>query len=69
MLEALRTGEFLPMSVILNGEFGVKNKAFGVMARLSLEGVIEILHLELSDEEKEKLEKSLIKYQYIKDNK
>lgn len=68
MLESIRSGEFLPMSVILNGEFGVENKAFGVMARLGLEGVIEVMHLNLSIEEKEKLQKSLIKYQYIKEN-
>ncbi|WP_297448326.1 malate dehydrogenase [uncultured Campylobacter sp.] len=64
MLEAMRSGEFLPMSVILNGEFGIKNKAFGVMARLGLEGVREIMCLTLAQEEQEKLEKSLIKYQY-----
>ena len=64
MLESIRSGEFLPMSVILHGEFGVKNKAFGVMARLGLDGVREIMNLNLSLEEQEKLEKSLIKYQY-----
>ncbi|MCZ0772006.1 malate dehydrogenase [Campylobacter hepaticus] len=68
MLESLRSGEFLPMSVILHGEFGVQNKALGVMARLGLEGVIEIMKLDLSIQEKDKLEKSLIKYQYIKEN-
>ncbi|KAA6225516.1 MULTISPECIES: lactate/malate family dehydrogenase [unclassified Campylobacter] len=64
MLEATRSGEFLPISVILNGELGVKNKAFGVMARLGLEGVIEIMKLDLSQDETDKLEKSLIKYHY-----
>lgn len=64
MLEAMRSGEFLPMSVILQGEFGVQNKAFGVMARLSLDGVMELKSLNLSLLEQEKLEKSLIKYQY-----
>lgn len=68
MLESMRSGEFLPMSVILHGEFGVQNKALGVMARLGLEGVIEVMKLTLSPEEKEKLEKSLIKHQY-KENK
>ncbi len=64
MLESLRTGEFLPMSVILHGEFGVQNKALGVMARLSLEGISEVMKLTLSSDEEKKLEKSLIKYQY-----
>ncbi|BDL78370.1 malate dehydrogenase [Campylobacter jejuni] len=64
MLESIRSGEFLPMSVILHGEFGVQNKALGVMARLGLEGVIEIMKMDLSLQEKDKLEKSLIKYQY-----
>ncbi|OOY00638.1 malate dehydrogenase [Campylobacter coli] len=69
MLESIRSGEFLPMSVILHGEFGVQNKALGTMARLGLEGVVEIMKLELSDEEKDKVKKSLIKYQYIKEDK
>lgn len=64
MLESIRSGEFLPMSVILHGTFGVHNKALGVMARLSLEGVREVMKLELSQEEKTKLERSLIKNQY-----
>ncbi|TKX31371.1 malate dehydrogenase [Campylobacter aviculae] len=64
MIESIRSGEFLPMSIILQGDFGVKNKALGVMARLGLEGVIEIMKMELSAQEKEKLEQSLIKYQY-----
>lgn len=65
MIEALRTGEFLPMSVILHGEFGIKNKAFGVMARLSLQGVIELMNLNLDEEEKQKLSSSLKKYEYL----
>ncbi|MDO4673903.1 malate dehydrogenase [Campylobacter sp.] len=64
MLEAMRSGEFLPMSVILHGEFGVRGRALGVMARLGLEGVVEILPLNLSAQEQEKLERSFIKYQY-----
>lgn len=64
MLESIRSGEFLPMSVILHGEFGIKNKALGVMARLGLEGVIEIMKMDLDSQEKDKLEKSLIKHQY-----
>ena len=64
MIEAIRTGEFMVMSVILNGEYGVRGKAFGVLARLNLQGVGEILNLTLSDDEAEKLEHSLIKYEY-----
>ena len=64
MIEAIRTGEFLVMSVILHGEFGVKDKAFGVLARLHLHGVGEILTLTLSKDEEQKLEHSLIKYEY-----
>ena len=64
MLEAIRSGEFLPMSVILHGEFGVENKALGVMARLGLEGVIEIMRMSLSESEKQKLENSFKKYHY-----
>lgn len=64
MIEAIKSGEFLPISVILHGEYGINNKAFGVLARLSLNGVLELLHLELEAEEIHKLEKSLLKYNY-----
>lgn len=65
MIEAIRTGEFLVMSVILDGEFGVKGKAFGVLARLDLNGVIEILNVNLSKDEQEKLDESLRKNEYV----
>lgn len=65
MIESINSGEFLPMSVILSGEFGVENKGFGVLARLSLNGVIEILKLDYSEEESDKINKSLKKYKYI----
>lgn len=65
MIEAIRTGEFLVMSVILEGEFGVKGKAFGVLARLDLNGVIEILNVNLSKDEQEKLDESLRKNEYV----
>ncbi|OCX42865.1 malate dehydrogenase [Campylobacter ornithocola] len=64
MIEALKSGEFLPMCVILNGEHGVKEKAFGVMARISLDGVLETLELKLDNQEKIALEKSLAQYSY-----
>lgn len=65
MIEAIRTGEFLVMSVILHGEFGVKDKAFGVLARLDLNGVIEVLNLELDESEKAKIDESLRKNDYL----
>ncbi|MBZ7935292.1 MULTISPECIES: malate dehydrogenase [Campylobacter] len=64
MIESIRSGEFLPMSIILDAKFGIKNKAFGMMARLSLEGVVEIMDIELSAKEKQKLELSLLKHHY-----
>ena len=64
MVEAIRTGEFLAMSIILHGEFGIHNKAFGVLARLSLDGVLEVSKLTLDEEESSKLELSLKKYNY-----
>ena len=69
MIEALRTREFLPMSIILHGEFGINNKAFGVMARLSLQGVVELMELKLDEEEEQKLNYSLKKHNYKKDKK
>lgn len=69
MIEAIRTGEFLVMSVILNGEFGVKGKAFGVLARLDLNGVLEILNVNLSEEENAKLNESLRKNNYLSEGK
>ncbi|TXE81709.1 malate dehydrogenase [Campylobacter peloridis] len=64
MIEALRTGEFLPMCVVLNGEYGINKKAFGIMAKISLDGILEILELKLDEEENLALEKSLIQYAY-----
>lgn len=64
MIEALKSGEFLPICVILDGEYNIKEKAFGVMARISLDGVLEILELQLDDQEQNILENSLIQYNY-----
>ncbi|MBF7044035.1 malate dehydrogenase [Campylobacter volucris] len=65
MIESLKSGEFLPMSVILNGEYGVYDKAFGVLARLSLNGVVEILNLKLNSKEEKELQNSLEKHKYM----
>ena len=51
--------------MILHGEFGVKDKAFGVLARLDLNGVIEVLNLELDESEKAKIDESLRKNDYL----
>ena len=65
MIESIRTGEFLAMSVILHGEYGIENKAFGVLARLNLNGVVELSNLHLSEDEKIKLDESLRKNDYL----
>lgn len=65
MIESIKSGEFLPMSVILNGEYGIYNKAFGVLARLSLNGVVEILNLKLNSKEEKELQNSLEKHKYM----
>lgn len=62
MIEAIRSGEFLPMSVILNGEYGIYDKAFGIMARIGLDGVIETMEIKLNDDEINELNKTLKNY-------
>ncbi|EAI4448176.1 malate dehydrogenase [Campylobacter lari] len=64
MIEALKSGEFLPVCVILDGEYGIREKAFGVMARISLDGVLETLELKLDNQEQITLENSFIQYNY-----
>ncbi|EAL5903293.1 malate dehydrogenase [Campylobacter lari] len=64
MTEALKSGEFLPVCVILDGEYGIREKAFGVMARISLDGVLETLELKLDNQEQITLENSFIQYNY-----
>lgn len=51
------TGEIMPTSVVLQGEYGIKDVAIGVPAKLSKKGA-EVLEMELSEEELEKLRKS-----------
>ena len=50
------TGEVLPCSVPLDGEFGIANSAVGVPARLGREGVTDIIEWELTDAEQAQLE-------------
>ncbi|MET1124173.1 MAG: malate dehydrogenase [Archaeoglobaceae archaeon] len=51
------TGEIIPTSVVLDGEYGIRNVAVGVPAKLSRRGA-EVVELRLSDEEVEKLRRS-----------
>ncbi len=52
------TKEIIPTSVILQGEFGIKDVAVGVPAVLGKDGVEEIVESSLTDEEVESLKKS-----------
>lgn len=45
--------DIIPCSVYLNGEYGVKGVYSGVPVRLSLQGVEEIVELELTEDEKQ----------------
>jgi malate dehydrogenase len=45
------TGEVLPCSVALEGEYGYEDTAFGVPCRLGADGVEEVVEWELSDYE------------------
>lgn len=48
----------LPCSVYLNGEYGIKDVYCGVLAKISSQGVEEIIEIEITAQEKEALEKS-----------
>ena len=50
--------EVLPTTAYLQGEYGIENLYFGVPAKLGKNGVEEIIEYELSDAEKEDLNKS-----------
>lgn len=51
-------GSVLPCSVYLNGEYGLSDVYCGVPAKLSKEGVKEIIAIDLTDAEKAALKKS-----------
>jgi len=55
MVEAVLrdTGEVLPGSVVLDGEFGHEDTAFGVPVKLGADGVEEIVEWDLDDYEQE----------------
>ena len=47
------TGEVLPCSLVLDGEFGYEDTAFGVPAKLGSNGVEEVVEWELDEYERE----------------
>lgn len=51
------TGEIIPTSVVLQGEYGIENVAVGVPAKLGKSGV-EVVEMDLPEEEVEKLKNS-----------
>ncbi|MFB6139940.1 MAG: malate dehydrogenase [Halosimplex sp.] len=60
MVEAILrdTGEVLPGSVVLDGEFGYEDTAFGVPVKLGSNGVEEVVEWELSDYERELMDEA-----------
>jgi len=48
----------IPCSSILTGEYGIKDCAVGVPARIGKEGVLEVLEWDLTGEELELLKRS-----------
>ncbi len=51
------SGEIIPTSVVLQGEYGISDVAVGVPARLSKDGA-EVVEIELNDEELKNLRRS-----------
>jgi len=49
----------LPCSVVLEGEYGLKDIAFGVPAKLGRDGVEQIIEVKLDDGEQATLQKSV----------
>jgi malate dehydrogenase len=52
------TGEVLPCSVALDGEFGYDDAAFGVPAKLGSDGVEEVVEWELSEYERDLMDEA-----------
>ncbi len=67
LLRPLLTGESeeIPVSAVLDGEYGLKDVAIGVPARIGPRGVEEVLEIELSSTESQALQDSA---QAIKDS-
>jgi malate dehydrogenase len=61
MVEAILKDKKLivPASVYLDGEYGLKDICFGVPVKLGREGVEQIIEVELNDEERDMLTKSV----------
>ena len=53
------TGEIIPCSVMLDGEYGVSGISMSVPVRLGKDGVSEILEYELAPDELEGLKKTV----------
>ena len=60
MVEAVLhdTGEVLPGSLVLDGEYGYDNTSFGVPVRLGSDGVEEVIEWELDDYEAELMDEA-----------
>jgi malate dehydrogenase len=59
------TGEVLPVSILLEGEYGLKGICMGVPCRIDKSGVAEIIELELSDAEKTEILKAKKSFQEL----
>ena len=70
MVEAILndTGEVLPGSMVLDGEYGYENTAFGVPVKLGADGVEEVIEWDLDDYEAELMDEAAEKLeeQYAK---
>ncbi len=53
------TGEVIPCSVMLDGEYGVSGLSMSVPVRLGKDGISDILEYELAPDEKEGLKKTV----------
>jgi malate dehydrogenase len=60
MVEAILrdTGEVLPGSIVLDGEYGYEDTAFGVPVRLGSNGVEEVIEWELDDYERDLMDEA-----------
>ena len=57
-LDFLDEGRLLPCSALLEGEYGLKGVFCGVPVRLGRKGILEIVELKLTAEEKKALSQS-----------
>jgi len=52
------TKEVIPCSAVLKGEYGISDVSLGIPAKISNEGIDEIIEIEISENEKKLLQKS-----------